>query len=128
MLVLSNTTLLISNPIRTLKVSTLKLIKCGAINARFLNNCKFDISQYTNIMSTSKQPVINAVLITYIDYSFPENYIGTMASFTIHTSGTYPQISASHSLTCLVAQLQFLREWKLSDRRIYEVFERRILI
>jgi len=27
-----------------------------------------------------------------------------------------------------VAQLQFLREWKLSDRRLYEVFERRLLI
>jgi len=27
-----------------------------------------------------------------------------------------------------VVQLQFLREWKLSDRRLYEVFERRLLI
>jgi hypothetical protein len=27
-----------------------------------------------------------------------------------------------------VAQLQFLREWKISDRRLYEVFERRLLI
>ena len=27
-----------------------------------------------------------------------------------------------------MAQLQFLREWKLSDRRLYEVFERRLLI
>jgi len=32
-------------------------------------------------MFTSKQPVINAVLITYIDYSITENYIGKMASF-----------------------------------------------
>ena len=31
------------------------------------------------IMSTPKQPVINAVLITYIDYSITENYIGKMA-------------------------------------------------
>ena len=27
-----------------------------------------------------------------------------------------------------MAQLQFLREWKLSDSRLYEVFERRLLI
>jgi len=32
-------------------------------------------------MLTPKQPVINAVLITYIDYSIKENYIGKMASF-----------------------------------------------
>ena len=31
------------------------------------------------IMSTPKQPVINAVLITYINYSITENYIGKMA-------------------------------------------------
>jgi len=37
-----------------------------------------------------------------------------------------PQSSASHLLTFVVAQLQFLREWKLSDRRLYEVFERRL--
>ena len=46
----------------------------------------------------------------------------------VHTSGVSPQSSASHLLTFLVAQLQFLREWKLSDRRLYEVFERRLLI
>jgi len=45
-----------------------------------------------------------------------------------HTSGASPQSSASHLLTFLVAQLQFLREWKFSDRRLYEVFERRLLI
>ena len=27
-----------------------------------------------------------------------------------------------------MSQLQFLREWKLSDRRLYEVFERRLLV
>jgi len=32
-------------------------------------------------MLTPKQPVIYAVLITYIDYSITENYIGKMASF-----------------------------------------------
>ena len=31
-------------------------------------------------MLTPKQPVINAVLITYIDYSIMENYIGKMVS------------------------------------------------
>ena len=45
-----------------------------------------------------------------------------------HTAGASPQSSASHLLTFLVAQLQFLRKWKLSDRRLYEVFERRLLI
>ena len=73
-------------------------------------------------MSTRKQPVINAVLITYINYSITGNYIGKMAS------EASPQSSASHLLTFLVTQLQFLREWKLSDRRLYEVFKRRLLI
>jgi len=36
-------------------------------------------------MLTPKQPVINAVLITYIDYSITENYIGNMASFLPYT-------------------------------------------
>ena len=44
----------------------------------------------------------------------------------VHTSGASAQSSASHLLTFLVAQLQFLREWKLSDRRLYEVLERRL--
>jgi len=52
-------------------------------------------------MLTRKQPVMNAA---------------------------FPQSFASHLLTLLVAQLQFLRECKLSDRRLYEVFERRLLI
>ena len=46
----------------------------------------------------------------------------------VHTSGASPQSSASHLLTFLLAQLQFLCEWKLSDRRLYEVFERKLLI
>ena len=80
-------------------------------------------------MLTPKQPVINAVSITYIDYSITENYIGKMASFLPYTqSGASPEYSASHLRTFLVAQLQFLREWKLSHRRLYEVFERRLLI
>jgi len=36
-------------------------------------------------MLTPKQPVINAVLITYIDYSITENYIGKMTSFLPYT-------------------------------------------
>ena len=37
------------------------------------------------MMLTPKQPVINAVLITHIDYSITENYIGKMASFLPYT-------------------------------------------
>ena len=53
-------------------------------------------------MSTPKQPVINAVLITYINYSITENYIGKMASpFLPSTqSGASPQSSASHLSAC----------------------------
>ena len=36
-------------------------------------------------MLTPKQPVINAVLITYIYYITTENYIGKMASFLPYT-------------------------------------------
>ena len=50
-------------------------------NACFSNNCNFVYFQYKKIMSTPKQPVINAVLITYINYSITENYIGKMAPF-----------------------------------------------
>jgi len=51
----------------------------------FSNNCNFVYFQYKRIMLTPKQPVINAVLITYIDYSITENYIGKMASFLPYT-------------------------------------------
>jgi len=54
-------------------------------NAYFSNNCNFVYFQYKKIMSTPKQPVINAALITYIDFSFTENYIGKMASFLPYT-------------------------------------------
>ena len=47
----------------------------------FSNNGNFLNFQYKKIMLTPKQPVINSVLITYIDYSITENYIGKMASF-----------------------------------------------
>ena len=36
-------------------------------------------------MLTPKQPVINAVLITYINYSITENYIGKMESSVPYT-------------------------------------------
>ena len=36
-------------------------------------------------MLTPKQLVINAVLITYIDYSVTENYIGKVTSFLPYT-------------------------------------------
>ena len=50
----------------------------------FSNNCNFYF-QYKKIMLTPKQPVINAVLITYIDYSITENYVGKMVSFLPYT-------------------------------------------
>jgi len=54
-------------------------------NALFSNICTFFYFQYKKIMLTPKQPVLNAVLITYIDYSITENYIGKMASFLPYT-------------------------------------------
>jgi len=93
------------------------------------NNCNILNFQYKQIMLTPKQPVINAVLITYIDYSITGKlYRKDGVLLAVHTSGASPQSSASHLLTFLVAQLQFLPEWKLSDRRLHEVFERRYLI
>ena len=56
------------------------VIKGGAKRTHvFSNNCNFVYFQYKKIMSTPKQPVINVVLITHIDYSITENYIGKMA-------------------------------------------------
>ena len=53
-------------------------------NACFSSNCNFVYFQYKQIMLTPKQPLINALLITYIDYSITENYIGKMVSFLTH--------------------------------------------
>jgi len=92
----------------------------------FSNNCNFFFFQYKKNYVNTKQPVINAVLITYIDYRKLYRKDGVLLS--VHMSGASPQSSASHLLTFLVAQLQFLHEWKLSDRQLYEVFERRLLI
>ena len=42
---------------------------------KFSNNCNFVYFQYKKkVMLTPKQPVINAVFITNIDYSITENY------------------------------------------------------
>ena len=60
-------------------------------------------------MLTPKQPVINAVLITYIDYSFTGKlYRKDGVVLSILASGASSQSSASHLLTFLVAELQFL--------------------
>ena len=56
-----------------------QLYKVAQKNACFSNNSNFVYFQHKKNMSTPKQPVINAVLITYIDYSITENYIGKMA-------------------------------------------------
>ena len=47
-------------------------------------------------MLTPKQPVINTVLITYIDYSITENYIGKMASL-LYTC-TEPLLKVLHHI------------------------------
>ena len=52
-------------------------------------------------MSTPEQPVINAVLITYINYSITENYIGKMASFLPYTRPE-PLLKVLHHI-CLSA-------------------------
>jgi len=54
-------------------------------NAFFKNSFNCFYFRYKKIMLPSKQPVINEVLITYIDYSITENYIGKMASFLPYT-------------------------------------------
>ena len=48
-------------------------------------------------MSTPKQPVINTVLIIYIDYSITENYIGKMASF-LPCTRPEPLLKALHHI------------------------------
>ena len=62
------------------------MVHSGAKRTHFFsNNCNFLNFQYKKIMLTPKQPVINAVLITYIVYSITENYIGKTASFLPYT-------------------------------------------
>ena len=62
-----------------------RIYRVAQKNACFSNNCNFVYFQYKKIISTPKQPVINAVLITYINYSITEHYIGKMASFLPYT-------------------------------------------
>ena len=51
----------------------------------FSNIFNLFIFNTKKIMLPPKQPVINAVLITYIDYSITENYIVKMVSFLPYT-------------------------------------------
>ena len=63
-----------------------RLVPGGAKRTHvFSNNCNFVYFQYKKIMSAPEQPVINTILITYINYSITENYIGKMASFLPYT-------------------------------------------
>jgi len=52
------------------------IVQCGAKRTHVIQIIiTLFIFNIKKIMSPPKQPVINAVLITYIDYSFTENYI-----------------------------------------------------
>ena len=83
----------------------------------------FSIKKYVNTKTTC-----NKCSFDYLHWSlnYIKLYLKDGVLLAIHTSGASPQSSASHLVTFLVAQLQFLLEWKLSDRR--EVSERRLLI
>jgi len=98
-------------------------------NACFSNNCNFVYFQYKKNYVNTKT-TCNKCSFDYLHWLliYGKLYRKDGVLLAVHASGTSPQSSASHLLTFLVAQLQFLREWKLSDRRLYEVFERRLLI
>jgi len=85
----------------------------------------FNIKNYVNTKTTCKKCSFD-YLHWFLNYGKLYRKEGVLLG--VHTSGASPQSSASHLLTFFVAQLQFLREWKISDRRLYEVFERRLLI
>jgi len=97
-------------------------------NAFFKNNCNFFYFQYKKIVNT--KTTCNKCSFDYLHslLNYGKLYRNDGVLLAVHTSGASPQSSASHLLTSLVAQLQFLREWKLSDRRLYAVFEHRLLI
>ena len=84
--------------------------------------------QYKNYFNT--KTTCNKCSFDYLHWllNYGKLYRKDGVLLAVHTSGASPQISASHLLTFLVAQLQFLRKWKLSDCRLYEVFEHRLLI
>ena len=95
----------------------------------FSNNCNFfKFSMYKKYVNT--KTTCNKCSFDYLHWllNYGKLYRKDDVLLAVHTSGASPQSSASHLLTFLVAQLQFICEWKLSDRRLYEVFERRLLI
>jgi len=98
-------------------------------NACFSNNCNFVYFQYKRIMLAPKT-TCNKCSFDYLHWllNYGKLYRKDGVLLAVHTSGDSPQSSTSHLLTFLVAQLQFLREWKLSDRRLYKVLESRLLI
>ena len=94
----------------------------------FSNNSSFfifNIKNYVNTKTTCNECSFDYLhlLLNYGKFNRKDGVL-----LAVHTSGASPQSSASHFLTFLVTQLQFLRQWKLSDRRLYEVFESRLLI
>jgi len=98
-------------------------------NACFSNNCNFVYFQYKKNYIITKT-TCNKSSFDYLHWLliYGKLYRKDGVLLAVHASGAFPQCSASHLLTFLVAHLQFLREWKLSNRRLYEVFERRLLI
>ena len=98
-------------------------------NACYSNNCNFVYFQYKKNYVNTKTTCDKCsfdYLHLLLNYGKLCRKDGVLLA--VRTSGESPQSSASHLLTFLLAQLQFLREWKLSVRRLYEVFERRLLI
>jgi len=94
----------------------------------FSNNCNFYIFNIKNYVNT--KITRNKCSFDYLHWllNYGKLYWKDGVLLAVRTSGTSHQSSASNLLTFLVAQLKFRREWKLSDRRLYEVFERRLLI
>ena len=94
----------------------------------FLINVTFLFSIYKNYVNT--KTTCNKFSFDYLYWllNYGKLYRKCGVLLAVQTSGASPQSSASHLLTFLVARLQFLREWKLSDRRLYEVFESILLI
>jgi len=94
----------------------------------FSNNCNFFYFQYKKIVNT--KTTCNKCSFDYLHWllNYGKLYRKDGVLLAVRTSGTSPQSSASHLLTFLVTQLQFLCEWKLSDHWLYEVFEHRLLI
>ena len=98
-------------------------------NTFFSNNCNFLYFQYKKNYVNTKT-TCNKCSFDYLHslLNYGKLYRKDGVLLAVHTSGASPQSSESHLLTFLVAQLQFLCEWELSDHRLYEVFEHRLLI